>query len=816
MAWRGSPGAAGGPLVDPNLWGANGNVLDIARSGNTLYIAGSFRSMGENSGGFVPFDARTGEALRPFPKVAGSVAAIVPDGSGGWYIGGEFTAVGAKPRSCLAQVRADRSVSDWNPRVTGSPGYTNPPVVSAIAVRGYHVYIGGAFRGVGGLQRENIGCVDARTGAVLDWNPGTHMDGFVGALAIHDSTVFVGGGFSSMAGLPRSSLAAVNATTGAVTPWQADVIGGAYALAVRGDTLYVGGDFIGICSQVRVMLAAVDIHTAQLLPFDAHASGMHLDYFPGPRVASLALVGDTLYVAGNFTQIGGQPRASLAALNVATGEALPWSPPYPGPQWEGFPPRTCTALAVRGGTVYVGGFFEALGGQSHPFVAALSAVTGEPSDWNPKLSDAAYALAVTGDTVCVGGSFSSVGEWRHRAGLAAIDLTTGVLKPWNPNPDGIICTAVAVSGDRVLVSGDFATIGGAPQPRNYFAALDTINGEVTNWDPGANSLANVFLLEGDTLYVGGEFTQIGGQPRNYAAALNATTGEVTAWNPNVNSPVLAMARSGNTMYIGGLFDHVTGQLRRGIAAVDATTGALTPWNPDTDNSTVEALLVSGNTVYVGGGFGRIGGQPRRSLAALDAVTGSATAWDPGPTNWDIITPRVRGLVLSDSVLYVGGSFASIGGQPRICLASVDTATGLATDWDPGMDGLIWSLATDGSTVYAGGGFSRAGGLPAAGLAAFALPQDRVTAPIPFALAQTFPNPAHSNTIIRYALPVAAPVTLSVYDLQGRRVASLLDHVFQGAGRHDVPVQADRWNPGVYLYRFEAGGRSVTRKLVVVR
>jgi hypothetical protein len=37
---------APGPVVDPKLWGANGNVLDIARSGNTLYIAGAFRSVG--------------------------------------------------------------------------------------------------------------------------------------------------------------------------------------------------------------------------------------------------------------------------------------------------------------------------------------------------------------------------------------------------------------------------------------------------------------------------------------------------------------------------------------------------------------------------------------------------------------------------------------------------------------------------------------------------------------------------------------------------------------------------------------------------
>jgi hypothetical protein len=438
------------------------------------------------------------------------------------------------------------------------------------------------------------------------------------------------------------------------------------------------------------------------------------------------------------------------------------------------------------------------------------------TEWDPKPDLSVYSLAVKGETVYVGGMFSLVGEWTHRAGLAAIDLTTGVVKPWNPNPDGIICTAIAVSGGRVFVSGDFANIGGEPQPRSHFAALDTLNGEVTGWNPGANSLANVFLLDGDTLYVGGEFTQIGGQPRNSLAAISTTTGEVLPWNPNPNLPVLALARGGNTMYMGGLFDHVAGQWRRGIAAVDATTGALTAWDPDPDISTVEALVVSGSTIYAGGAFSRIGGQARRSLAALDAVTGAALAWDPNPTNWNVLTPRIRAMALCDSVLFVGGSFASIGGRPRICLAAVDAASGLATDWDPGLDGLIWSLAADGSAVFAGGGFTRAGGFPAVGLTAFSLREAPVSAPAPFALSQSIPNPAHSSAIIRYALPVAAPVTLMVYDLHGRRVASLLDHVYQEAGRHEVPVQADRWKPGIYLCRLEAAGRSATRKMVVVR
>lgn len=814
-AGLGRPPATGGasdiPVVDPDLWGANENVLDIARSGNTLYIAGSFRSVGETSGGLVPVDAQTGELIRPFPKVAGSVRAMIPDGAGGWYIGGEFTGVGGKPRSCLAQIRADGTVTDWNPSITGSPGYIDPPAVEALARHGDRIFVGGGFLEIGGQAHANFGCIDAATGAPLDWDWNT---GSIYAFATSGSTLFVAGSFSSMGGEPRANLAAVNAETGEVLPWRADVFGAAYTLLVRADTLFVGGNFLGIAGVERYMLAALNGKTAELLPFDARVSGIRGDYFPDPLVSGLVLVGDTLYVAGDFTNIGGMPLPSLAAVNASTGDALPWAPAPFGPSYEGFPPPLLETLAVAGQTLYIGGWFNTVGGLSHSGVAALSRETGTVLSWDPMSGSVVQALALRGGTVFLGGELSFVGDWRHRAGLAAIDLTTGAVKPWNPNPNGGICTAIAVSGDRVFVSGDFTSIGGDPQPRQRLAALDTLNGEVVDWNPGANSVAGVFLLEGDTLYAGGEFTQIGGQPRNYLAAVDATTGQVLPWDPSPNSVVIAMARSGSTLYVGGLFDRIGGQQRRHLAAVDATTGTLSSWDAHVAPGVVDALLVSGNTVYVGGGFEQVGGQPRNSIAALDATTGEATPWYPQASGWG--TPiRVRALALIDSTLYVGGSFGTMGGQPRVCLAAVDTATAIATTWDPGLDGLVWSLRVEGSELYVGGGFTRAGGTPAVGLAAFTIPDTQAPQPLSFALT-SLPNPARGNAVIRFTLPQAARVSLSVFDLQGRRVTRLLEGAVRTAGRHDIPLQTSGLKPGVYLCRLEAGGLSATRKMVVMR
>jgi hypothetical protein len=86
----------------------------------------------------------------------------------------------------------------------------------------------------------------------------------------------------------------------------------------------------------------------------------------------------------------------------------------------------------------------------------------------------------------------------------------------------------------------------------------------------------------------------------------------------------------------------------------------------------------------------------------------------------------------------------------------------------------------------------------------------------FALSQSIPNPSAGQALIRYTLPAAARVTLAAYDVQGRRVATWLDHEPQSAGTHEVAVRASAWRPGMYLYRLEAGGRSATRKMIVVK
>ncbi|MBU1672571.1 MAG: hypothetical protein KKF41_11655 [Actinobacteria bacterium] len=314
------------------------------------------------------------------------------------------------------------------------------------------------------------------------------------------------------------------------------------------------------------------------------------------------------------------------------------------------------------------------------------------------------------DITYIGGSFTQVGPqggpMQTRNRIAALD-SSGYLTSWNPNSDGNVHT-IAVSGSTIYVGGDFGNIGG--QARAFIAALNSSTGNATAWNPGADFWVRSLVVSGSTVYVGGSFGNIGGQPRQNIAALSTATGNATSWNPGASGMVTSLALTSTTIYAGGTFNTLGGQSRMNIGALSTATGNATSWNPTSDGM-INAIVLSGTTVYTGGYFTTIGGLGRNYIAALNS-SGSATSWNPNAD--DIVEDLV---VSSDGTVYTGGRFSTIGGQPRNSLAGLDSS-GLATAWNPGTDGFVYALAAPGTTVLAGGTFNNVGGQPRANFAQF--------------------------------------------------------------------------------------------------
>ena len=85
----------------------------------------------------------------------------------------------------------------------------------------------------------------------------------------------------------------------------------------------------------------------------------------------------------------------------------------------------------------------------------------------------------------------------------------------------------------------------------------------------------------------------------------------------------------------------------------------------------------------------------------------------------------------------------------------------------------------------------------------------------FALGQNYPNPFNPATSIQFALPASEKVTLRVFDLLGRPVATLLDGQSMAAGTHTVQFDGSNLASGHYIYRLEAGGVYVESKWMVL-
>ncbi len=85
----------------------------------------------------------------------------------------------------------------------------------------------------------------------------------------------------------------------------------------------------------------------------------------------------------------------------------------------------------------------------------------------------------------------------------------------------------------------------------------------------------------------------------------------------------------------------------------------------------------------------------------------------------------------------------------------------------------------------------------------------------FRLHQNYPNPFNPSTTIAFELSRSERVQLDIFDVQGRRVASLANRVFS-SGSHSITFDASNLASGVYIYRIIAGGKVQSRQMTLIK
>jgi hypothetical protein len=94
-------------------------------------------------------------------------------------------------------------------------------------------------------------------------------------------------------------------------------------------------------------------------------------------------------------------------------------------------------------------------------------------------------------------------------------------------------------------------------------------------------------------------------------------------------------------------------------------------------------------------------------------------------------------------------------------------------------------------------------------------REELAAPQGFALENNYPDPFNPSTTIGYRLPVRSHVTLLIYDMLGRAVATLVNGQ-QNAGTYSISFNAGGLASGAYFYRLQAGAFTETKKLTLIK
>jgi len=691
LAWNPSPNrrvtalavdAAGAVYVGGNF----DQIGGLARTGVT-------KLSGSGSGAVDPNWTATTN-VSPCPATGDCVQALALAPNDTLIVGGAFTTVGGAARASIARLATATGLADagWNPGILGILGDLGR--VHALAVDGSgNVFAGGYYFTAGGAPRLSLAKFSSTGDVDATWNPAPGAT--VRALTLDGAgKLYVGGDFCCIGGQLYSFIARLS-TTGAGAAdagWapQPLFIGPFLISSLLLDgagSLYVGGSFSAIGSLGQRYLARVSTSNPGL------GDAGFAPVLDRPVYALLREPNGDIQAGGPFSRVGGQQSLGLVRLS-STGATVR----------KGYVQDTAEiralARAADGGT-YVGGRFERANVLERGNVLRLAPDGTLDPTWNPSVAgtptlgaSGVFALAVDGaGSLFIGGGFSSVGG-QTRDNIAKVSATGAgaVDGAWIPGASGPVDALAATSGGKLYAGGRFGTIGG--QTRRAIARLPTTgNGAAESWNPNPSNLngggdtgpsvAAILVDASGDVFVGGAFTSIGGADRVSLARLAASgnTLAVAGWDPALDNcqpsecAASIVADGLGFLLVGGIFDGVDGIVRPRLARISVSTGQLdATFNagfPLTAGTAVRSLARdAGGGLYLGGNFAIVGGAGRKNLARIQATTGVVdTTWDPNSTG--VVFPIQIGSTFTGP-LYVGGQFSAIDGKPRRQLAAIPT------------------------------------------------------------------------------------------------------------------------------------------------
>lgn len=484
-----------------------GEVQAIAIDRDRIFIAGYFGNVDtKERPDFAKFNSTTGavpvldEAWVPPPSLVDYRARIAVDGDG-LLIFGQLTAVPGEPRRFLARLDSASGELDpnWQAPLNGE--------VKCVSFRQGVFYAGGTFDRVGSISRLAFARLGRSTGGLdRDFAASVEQHGKILATArLGDGRIVFGGDFDLVNGLPRANLGRLTSKLTFDENWNPGIDGTVTALAAEAADLFVGGRFQTAGGVIRRGFAKFNADIGDQV--DPTWSADLATVSGSSDVHDLALSADSVFVLGNFEEVGGVSRRDIAKIGRAgQGVVDPdWNPDVTniGSLYIG------GSLAIAGHELFAGcAFYERQRGERGLLKIGTEGQGIIDLEWRPSPSNSASAIRLFGPAEAFGG-----------------------------------ISDLAMCDGELIVAGDFTEIGG--EARRGLAKLSTSDAGLANptWNPRPvfappkytyiTQVSSVVCGDG-FVFIQGVFDQVGEEIRSFGLAKVSATGTGLAdpvWHP---------------------------------------------------------------------------------------------------------------------------------------------------------------------------------------------------------------------------------------------------------------------------------------------
>jgi len=225
-----------------------------------------------------------------------------------------------------------------------------------------------------------------------------------------------------------------------------------------------------------------------------------------------------------------------------------------------------------------------------------------------------------------------------------------------------------------------------------------------------------------------------------------------------------------------------------IALTDKVANAMGVWNQNQYGDpryTAQGPIDS--TAYIYGDYSPTTVPGKINGVSSDAVTGEGTGIQVGITKFTDLTEN----------FYQSAAVSTVDHQPIGSLIWNDAALAAYSST------ASWTAIETQFTALTGRHFS------------ITAVKESGKIPYTFSLSQNYPNPFNPSTVINYSLQNASNVTLSVYNILGQKIATLVNG-YKPAGSYTAQFDATKYASGVYIYRIEAGNFIAFKKMMLLK